>query len=318
MARLRALPLRHRLFARRRLLSDDTEHACLNAQALARSNGERDSFVRSLAWGLRFWVLSLPAGIGLGTLRALMKLLVGFSPQRSGGGSAGNGPMMRAPVLGLFAADTPDRMRELVGASTRITHQDPRAERAALCVALTTACSAANDQGEPSQLLASLRHEEDAELNEILAAIEVSLGWGEPTSSFAASRGYERGVPGYCYSTLAVVRHAWLSHPSDFEAALTAVVSCGGDTDTTGAILGGIVGAGVGKKGIPAAWLHGLSDWPRSRVWIEALSQQVAYTKLARLARQPVVAPFPFTLIRNLCFMPLVLAHGLRRLFPPY
>ena len=105
LRRLKVLPLRHRLLPGLGLLSDDTEHACLNAQALARSNGDLEVFSKVLAWGLRFWLLSLPAGIGLGTLRALTKLLLGVSPRRSGVASDGNGPMMRAPVLGVFAGD---------------------------------------------------------------------------------------------------------------------------------------------------------------------------------------------------------------------
>ena len=318
MHRLHALPLRHRLVMGRGLLSDDTEHACINAQTLARSAGDPEVFLQRLAWGLRFWLLSLPAGIGLGTLRALVKLLIGVSPERSGVFSAGNGPLMRAPIVGVFAADTRERLHELVRVSTRITHNDPRAEHAAICVAEAAARSATGEPLDPKVFLATQHRDDDQELNQILMAIGTSLEHGESTPIFASSRGYQRGVPGYCHATLAVVLHAWLSHSRDFQAALSAVVECGGDTDTTGAILGGIVGAGVGSNGIPTAWLEGLADWPRTKTWIETLAREVAYTKLSGLARYPVAAPLPLTLVRNLLFIPLVLAHGLRRLLPPY
>jgi ADP-ribosylglycohydrolase len=85
-------PLRHRFFLGRGMVSDDTEHACMTAQALLASGGDAAGFARSLAWRLRGWILSAPAGIGFGTLRAILKLWIGFSPSASGVRSAGNGP----------------------------------------------------------------------------------------------------------------------------------------------------------------------------------------------------------------------------------
>jgi hypothetical protein len=51
---------------------------------------------------LRGWLLSLPAGIGFATLRAILKLWLGFPLNRSGVYSAGNGPAMRVAVIGAF------------------------------------------------------------------------------------------------------------------------------------------------------------------------------------------------------------------------
>src|SRR3954454_23969296 len=56
--------VRHRLFFGRGMTSDDTEHACMTAQALLASRGDVRQFARSLAWRLRGWVLALPAGVG--------------------------------------------------------------------------------------------------------------------------------------------------------------------------------------------------------------------------------------------------------------
>ncbi len=46
-------PLRQSLFLHRGMLSDDTEHACMTAQALLASGGDPDGFARLLAWKLR-------------------------------------------------------------------------------------------------------------------------------------------------------------------------------------------------------------------------------------------------------------------------
>ena len=87
------------------MVSDDTEHTCLVAQALCAAPTDADRFARHLARGLRWWLLGLPAGIGSATLRATLKLWLGFPPARSGVFSAGNGPAMRSAILGAAMDD---------------------------------------------------------------------------------------------------------------------------------------------------------------------------------------------------------------------
>src|SRR3954471_18836892 len=87
----------HFLFGRG-MASDDTEHACLTAQALITSAGDAERFAGDLARRLRWWFLGLPAGIGRATARACLKLWLGYPPGRSGVFSAGNGPAMRSPI----------------------------------------------------------------------------------------------------------------------------------------------------------------------------------------------------------------------------
>src|SRR5450432_1683574 len=96
-------PLRHAFIGGRGMTSNDTEHACMTAQALLASHGDPRSFARSLSWRLRGWILALPAGVGLATARAAIKLWLGFGPDRSGVWSAGNGPAMRAAIIGVYA-----------------------------------------------------------------------------------------------------------------------------------------------------------------------------------------------------------------------
>src|SRR5262245_22062479 len=60
----------------RGMISDDTEHACMTAQALIVSGGDPERFLRSLGWRLRGWFLALPAGVGRATAGACVKLLL--------------------------------------------------------------------------------------------------------------------------------------------------------------------------------------------------------------------------------------------------
>ena len=319
--------LRHALILGRGMLSDDTEHTCLVAQALLAAPGDSEQFARSLAWKLRFWMLGLPAGVGLGTARAIGKLWLGFSPTRSGVDSAGNGPSMRAAILGVCCGSDPERLRQWVRASTCITHTDPRAERAAFLVAFAAAHASTRraDEIDPPAFLRAARTalaDTDEELARVLALLEDHVVRATSVQEFAVALGLARGVTGSGYHTVPVALHGWLSHPGDFRAAVTDVIRLGGDADTTGAIVGAIAGAGIGASGIPEPWIDGLWDWPRSVAWMNALAD--------RLARQfprdgtPAVAPgemplaWPAIPPRNLLFLAIVLAHGFRRLLPPY
>ena len=318
--RLNPGPLTQRLLFGRGMLSDDTEHTCLVAQALIASGGDPDGFGRNLAWRLRWWFLALPAGIGLGTLRSALKLWLGFPYTRSGVNSAGNGPMMRSAILGAWAVDDARRRENLVAICSRITHADPRAERAAQVVAAAAALALRHQSIKPPE---ATRHfaawmKADAELTSLVERAARSAEAGESARRFCAANDMGKGVSGYCYSTLAVVLQIWMRHYDDVEAAISEAVRCGGDTDTVAAIVGGMVGARAGRDGLPTAWLNRLNDWPRSVGWIESLGETLYRCKIDGRRDKPPAVFFPFALTRNLLFILIVLAHGFRRLAPPY
>lgn len=54
---------------------------------------------------------------------------------------------------------------------------------------------------------------------------------------------------------LAIAVYCVLKYPDDMEACLSAAVTHNGDSDSTGAIAGNILGAWLGVQGIPARWL---------------------------------------------------------------
>ena len=112
--------------------------------------------------------------------------------------------------------------------------------------------------------------------------------------------------------------YAWLRHPGDFRAALISVLECGGDTDTTGAILGALAGVSGGKSSIPSEWLNALWEWPRSRSVVEKIAACLAEQKSSSQARGPVCFFGQDSSLRNLLFFAVVLIHGFRRLLPPY
>jgi ADP-ribosylglycohydrolase len=263
-------PLRHRFIFGRGMVSDDTEHTRMTLQSLQEANGDVEIFRTRLARRLKIWLLCIPAGAGLATVKATLRLLIGVPPAKSGVSSAGNGPAMRAAIIGAWFADDPERRISFTEASSVMTHRDLRAREGAQLVALAASCAAKGD---------AVRFHEKAK------QFMTHPAWQEPLD-------LEKGVSGYVIPTVRVALDMWQTSP-DYRSAITRAVEMGGDTDTVAAIVGGIVGAGVGREGIPQDWSQGLLEPPTGVSW-------------------PLI---PF---RNALFLATVLVHGLRRALPPY
>ena len=86
------------------------------------------------------------------------------------------------------------------------------------------------------------------------------------------------------------------------------MIRCGGDADSTAVLVGGIVGAAVGREGISERWINALWEWPRTALWMERLAR----------AEKPVEVFWVGQVARNLVFLVVVLVHGFRRLLPPW
>jgi ADP-ribosylglycohydrolase len=319
-ARMFGPPDRQRFFFGRGMVSDDTEHTCIVAQSLIEANSDLNVFQRSLARRLRHWLLGIPAGIGTATLRSIIRLWMGISPERSGVFSAGNGPAMRAAILGIAFSD-PQALRRFVRVSSRVTHSDPKAEYGAFAIALAAHMAGQTRVVCPNTYLdqlSSFLNNDANQLIELIARSIAAVNDGQTTECFADSLGLQSGVSGYIYHSVPVAIHAWLAHPSDFHSAITSVIRCGGDTDSVAAIVGGIVGASVGRRGIPDEWLNTLIEWPRTVAWMEHLGTQLTSSIHSGSRVRPIGLPALGVLVRNMLFLTVVLYHGFRRLAPPY
>ena len=212
---------------------------------------------------------------------------------------------MRSPIIGVAYGHDPERLKQFVKASTEITHSDPKAYYAALAVALAAYQSAGKQMPPVEKFLGTLREllpEDDAqELHELLQRKADSTN----------------GISGYSYHTVPCVLQVWFDESEDFAQGLQEIIKTGGDTDTAGAIYGGIVGARVGKSGIPASWLGNIIEWPRSIGWIDRLGKAVASSEKSSAVECPRYF-VPGVLLRNLFFLLVVLTHGVRRLAPAW
>lgn len=285
----------------------------MTAQALIVAGDDVDKFRRRLAWKLRWWILALPAGAGLATARACLRLWVGFSPERSGVRSAGNGAAMRSAIIGARFSNDAAQRRMFVSASSRLTHDDERAETAALAVAEAVAWIIA---GNPSRHFAERLPEfgGDAAWLKVAKQMNEALDANQSVSQFAAGLGQSSRVTGYAYHSVPVAIYSWLRHSGDFEQTIEDVVRCGGDTDTMAAIAGALAGCECAERGIPSDWLAAVRDWPRSIQFTKEVAGCFAEGRIIK----SVGHFWPGVLPRNLFFLVVVLLHGFRRMFPPY
>jgi ADP-ribosylglycohydrolase len=293
------------------MVSDDTEHTVMVAQSLIVSAGNEDIFAQYLSWQLKLWLLTLPAGVGFATLMGILKLWLGFPPAKSGIFSAGNGPAMRASLLGVCYGSNPEKLRSLVRISTRITHTDIKAEYGSIAVAIASYLSSQNISITPKiyeqQLIEII-----PDATEFLLLIKIacrSAESGEGEAEFAAKLGLKKGISGYIYHTIPVVIFLWLRYLENYEKALTEIIKLGGDTDTTAAILGAIIGSRVGKEGIPKSWLNNLWLYPVSLPWLERLGDRL--TEVVTNNNQQKYLSFPIygLWLRNIFFLIIIIGH---------
>jgi ADP-ribosyl-[dinitrogen reductase] hydrolase len=112
-------------------------------------------------------------------------------------------------------------------------------------------------------------------------------------------------VTGFVEHTVPIALLVSYRHRTDFRTAIEEAISLGGDTDTVAAIVGGIVGAHVGREEIPLEWLTGIADPGWSIVRLAGIAEGTSGAP-----------PFPLIVVRNLILLGIVLWHGFRRLIP--
>lgn len=243
--------------------TDDTEMACsvfaildrhghIDQDALAASFAEHHDFDRGY-------------GPGVNRMLRLMRQEGGHWRELAAGswdgrGSWGNGAAMRVAPLGAYFADDPDRVTEQAAASAEVTHTHPEGVAGAIAVALAAALLAAEPGLRGAPLLDHIAQRTPAGLvrDGIRNAIAL-LPLTDPRSAAATlGNGHETSAQDTVPFCLWVVA----KHPDDYTAAFWATAAAGGDIDTTCAIVGGIIAARTGVKGIPDQWLERCEPLP--------------------------------------------------------
>ncbi|WP_406696409.1 ADP-ribosylglycohydrolase family protein [Singulisphaera sp. Ch08] len=290
------------------LYSDDTQQALALCDVLIeRSRIEADPLAElylRLATPKGSYV-GAHRGVGRSFRQVLSELERGVSPRQTGQVSAGIGAAMRIAPLGIFFSDDDsDEMFTSIMAASLITHRDIRSLAGAMAVAHAVRRMANGESRNPSFLLwvaadvartedkiaslygdvvtslrdhprsmsRSIAHAEsllDLPRDRALAALveEANRHGAEPTCKRATM-----GFPPACIPTCLYL----LLTTDSFEEAIIEVINLGGDADTTGAILGALLGAHYGIDAIPDRWLARLQNRNGIELRAEALIRRSA------------------------------------------
>ena len=258
--------------------SDDASLTFCLAEAMAEGYTVRGLADKCRRWAEQgFWT---PHGhvfdIGITTREALQRLkeqAPGDSPLVGGRDemSNGNGSLMRILPLAFYKpeADLPTRF-QLICEASAITHGHVRS---AIACFLYLEMAAYLRQGlRPQEAYAKLGQTAPAQLKQLnLPAQEINQFKRILTGSLAILPESAIASSGYVVHTLEAALWCLLRHET-YAATVLAAVNLGEDTDTTGAVAGGLAGLYYGEAAIPENWLQFLAR----RADIEVLAHRTA------------------------------------------
>lgn len=213
------------------LTSDDSDHLLMTTQALLDCENVID-FKNKLARKLKFWLLCLPIGIGATTLKSILKLWMGFSPDNSGINSTGNGPLMRIPIVAFHFAEDSIKRWEYIKACTFITHKNE--EVLACCESLGNFISylTLNKKIPPlADLLSILKLSHTCTWNIYVDLVYKNIHLNK--NHFLEKINCRNGVNGYIMNS--AIFSIYVLYQK--EHPLKQVLLAGGDTDTIGALV---------------------------------------------------------------------------------
>ena len=273
-------PLRYQLSRGRGIYSDDTQLMFLTAQALLKSRSDGKAFRWIFQKRLSWYLLSFPIGAGRATLLAAAKCWLMRLRLPSGVNSAGNGAATRALINALAMHGTGHRLSRWVDESTKLTHTHPLAvDGCQVLAALADFGATCNPQKfDPQVALAvAIDASSMADIKHKLRELQSFLEQGRSPRAVARHFGWDQQVSGFIVPTTVMASYCWLRYPSDFRRAVESAVLLGGDTDSVAAIVGGLVGAHIGARRLPAELVKGLTRISHGPAWIEKLAERLSH-----------------------------------------
>ena len=267
--------------------SDDSSLTFCLAETLARAGGRSgtpdlaDFARRSINWLYQsYWTATGETfDVGNATRTAIDRLQRGIAPTLAGPDSEydnGNGALMR--ILPLAFHDTwraealnLDAAWTLTENVASVTHGHPRSTLGCflyLLVArgLLAGLAPAEAYGQMRELVNPWLAQGHPRVNEQASYYQATL-----SGKLLKLKEDQISSSGYVAHTLEAALWCLLKH-NTYAASVLAAVNLGDDTDTTGAVAGGLAGLAYGEAGIPAGWLAVLAR----RADIEDLARRLA------------------------------------------
>ena len=217
-----------------------------------------------------------------GTISIAMKRLIhGVAPFKAGPTDAesnGNGSLMRIlPATLFFAHESDYTMIQRICEISKITHGHPRSQLA--CSLYSLFVKELLKGSSPLKAYDTMRLKSQT-------VFFVDRNIGKQLSHFKRiMSGQLPSLPeseiksgGYVVESLEAALWSFLT-TSSFEDAVLTAVNLGWDTDTVGAITGGMAGVYYGFSNIPAHWLSKLLDYEKILSLTNQFAERVLQTK---------------------------------------
>ncbi len=315
-------PLRYSLLSGRGIYREPTQLMLLSGQALLKSRSDGKSFRQIFRKRLSWYLLSLPIGIDRGTLLAAAKCWLMRLKLPSGVNSVTNGAATRALIEALATNGTGHRLSKWVEESTKQTHTHPLAINGCQVLAALADFGATN---KPSNFSTSealdkaISSSSCPDIKDKLVELRPFLGQHRSPSAVARHFGWETGIDGSIVPTTIMATYCWLRYPQDFRRAVESAISLGGESDSLGALVGGLVGAHIGARGLPEELINGLAGYPQNTLWIEKMAERFSHWPHGSddLHTAPALPSEPvMQLVRNVYAIPLAWLHFILRI--PY
>ncbi len=186
--------------------------------------------------------------------------------------SKGCGGVMRVAPIGIFSAAHPksldlEHAGYLAGYAAEITHKHPLSTFSSMALAMIVADCMAHDKIDRAKFrfivsdrvfkLLGLYFKDNRYLTELSGLITKALTLAESEKADTdAIR--ELGEGWVAAETLAIAIFSVLRYIDDFEKCVCCAVNHDGDSDSTGAVAGNIIGAILGYSAIPKKYLVNL------------------------------------------------------------
>jgi ADP-ribosylglycohydrolase len=242
--------------------TDDTEMALAIFETLERLGGIDEEV---LAWAYSNRFRNDPdRGYGKMARRILHEIGNGSSWREAsrnafGGGSFGNGAAMRVAPIGAYFSDDLAAVPAMASKSAQVTHFHPEGIAGAIAVAVAAAVASVH-KGKPSGEAAKAIW--DAVLDftpesKVRNRLALAHGYSD-IGAMEVAREVGNGSEISAQDTVPFCIWSACKSLGCYQEAILSTLEVGGDCDTNGAIVGGIVSAFSGVEGIP-------EDWHRAR-----------------------------------------------------
>ena len=243
--------------------SDDSSLAFCSVESLVQGFDLEEMGNRFVKWYAEaYWTARGEVfDIGGTTLEAIHMLSLGTKADRAGPTGEwdnGNGSLMRIlPIALRFATDPLDQLLEKAHLASRVTHGHARAQMAC---GIYVAMARRLLRGDSPQESYRDVIEEVSEYYEDRDPFGDEIGYFQRVLSGSVPQLTEDQVQSDGYAVHTLEASLWcLLGSTTFEQTVLKAVNLGGDSDTTGAVAGGLAGVVYGVVSIPADWKEQLA-----------------------------------------------------------